>query len=108
MAIKRYKPNAYQHNKAVQGLKRAGLYGVIITGDGTNVMASFVGNLEKALACTHMAFNGNPLLKQIAEMVSGPRVELSKGTVVETPSGEVGTILGDMAEDIDEPVKTEE
>lgn len=79
MAIRRFKPHAYQHNKAVQGLKRAGLYGVIITGDSTNVMASFVGNLEKALACTHMAFNGNPLLKQIAEMVSGPKVELSKG-----------------------------
>lgn len=107
MAIKRYKPNAYQHNKAVQGLKRAGLYGVIITGDGTNVMASFVGNLEKALACTHMAFNGNPLLKQIAEMVSGPKVELTKGgeepvmVPYDTPTDEV-------KEAIEQSLKTEE
>lgn len=108
MAIKRFTvPHMVQHNKSEQGLKKAGLYGLLITGDGDKVAISFVGNLEKALAVTHMAFNGNPLLRQIAEMVSGPKIEVSKGG--EEPVMVPYDIpVDEVKEAIEQSLKTEE
>lgn len=79
MPIRSKKNHGQEHTKSVNGLKRAGLNGLVITGnpENGNIIVSWLGNFEKAMLTAHKAIQGTPILLQIAKAVAfGPQTEL--------------------------------
>lgn len=78
--IKRRKStsHAQTHNKSVEVLKKAGLTGLLITGNDQRTFVSIIGKQEKAFANTHIAIAQTPWLKEIAELSSGPKITMYK------------------------------
>lgn len=74
MTIRKKKNHNLEHIKSVNALKRAGLVGLLITGDGKNAIASWLGQYEKAMADVYKIFVQNPMLSNIARAVANTTI----------------------------------